>query len=821
MAGSPEPEGGRKRRRTPLACDECRDRKRKCDGVKPVCGACRRRSITACVWNEGRASKGWSNSYVEGLRARIRELELAQNQSPGQAVDGLLPPGLANAGPEMPQPMVQTTSPLADPATQSLPDYYADVQVEYRPAVANGFAEPFNDLSRSSRSKSDSPVFEDADADPDADSDSDDAGINAMGVIAPLNGAGGRRNRRLSEYFGPSSTASLVDRARSAMGRRCRRHGSVLDSESCPRCQDELVSVPSPSCTLSGRSCALKADSAVFGMTVPPRDVADDLVENYWRWTHSLYPLVHRPSFEERYRMIWHPQAEACCRGPGARAAGPAGLYVSTGDRLFYCMLNTVFALGALFSPRMDHKDRDQASRDFFERAKKLMDLDMLAAGSLALVQTLLLMGQYLQSTEMSSSCWNIVGLAVRVAQSIGLHHDPKSCSQGCCPAQTLDQVEIEMRRRAWCGCVLLDRVVSLTYGRPLIVHAAITQSQLVLPLAVDDEYLTRLPDAPGAQPDGMPSLTECYIHTVQLQDILGEVLTALYYPDPAPGPAALINGGTKGTDFHRLFAVDSLLTAWHSRLPPHLQASRYKNRGVPPALDLSHRDVVFRRQATVLEVRYLHVRMMMLRPVLSSLCDPAFRSSEPGADSNMQDGMMLKAANLCVSGAQELLQVIEENMYFKTDLLSPHWYTVFYIHSCAIVFLISLLCSPRHIRCMDEASLLGGLDRCFAALRGYQSRSRTAGRCRKFLISVGREVAHYRSHNGVLENPGITAALGGENGYARPDPSTWNKELLSRPAIIQEDERFDQHLWMCNTPDIGWLSQVSYYEANLENSGE
>lgn len=50
----------------------------------------------------------------------------------------------------------------------------------------------------------------------------------------------------------------------------------------------------------------------------------------------------------------------------------------------------------------------------------------------------------------------------------------------------------------------------------------------------------------------------------------------------------------------------------------------------------------------------------------------------------------------------------------------------------------------------MDEASLLGGLDRCFAALKGYQSRSRAAGRCRKFLISVEQEVFHYRSQKGL-----------------------------------------------------------------------
>ncbi|KAM6477517.1 aldehyde dehydrogenase family-domain-containing protein [Trichoderma sp. SZMC 28011] len=798
-AGSPEPGGIRKRRRTPLACDECRDRKRKCDGVKPVCGACRRRSITTCVWNEERVSKMWTNSYVEGLRARIRELESSQNHPSSQSAQSVLFPGLsppepANASPEMemPQPMAQLTSPSADQTTKSLPPYYTDVQVEYRPAVNNNLPDSPKDLPHSLRSKP-SPIYQDPDPDLDAGSDSDDTDVNAMGVIAPLNSISGRRNRRPSEYFGPSSTASLVDRARNAMGQQCRKHWSVLNNRPCSQCQHELVSALSPSCASTGRSHSLKTDSAVFGMTVPPRDEADDLVENYWRWTHSLYPSIHRPSFEERYRMIWYPQTGPRCLSTEAQPFAPAGLYASMGDRLFYCMLNSVFALGALFSPWLGHKDRDQLSRGFFERAKKLMDLDMLAAGSLALVQTLLLMSQYLQSTEMSSTCWNIVGLAVRVAQNIGLHHDPKNCNQGCCPTQALDQAETEMRRRAWAGCVLLDRVLCLTYGRPLIVHAAMSQSHLVLPVAVDDEYLTRLPDAPGSQPDETPSLTECYVQTVQLQDILGEILTTLYHSDPNPSPGSSLSTGAKSVDFHKLFAVDSLLTAWHKRLPPHLQASQYKNSGEPPTLNLSDRKVVYRRQAIVLEVRYLHVRLMMLRPVLSGLCDPASQSSELGTGS-MQDEMVLKAANLCVSGARELLQLIEDNIYFKTDVLSPPWYTVFYIHSCAMVFLISLLCSPKHIHCMDEASLLEGLSRCFAALKHYQSRSRAAGRCRKFLISVQQEVFHYRSQNGVmndlgvLETPGTAVMLGGENSHVRPDPSIWNKDLLSRSDIMQED---------------------------------
>lgn len=62
-----EGETSRKRRRIIQACEECRDRKRKCDGVRPVCGACSRRPGQSCVWNDDRNTKGWSNKYVFNL----------------------------------------------------------------------------------------------------------------------------------------------------------------------------------------------------------------------------------------------------------------------------------------------------------------------------------------------------------------------------------------------------------------------------------------------------------------------------------------------------------------------------------------------------------------------------------------------------------------------------------------------------------------------------------------------------------------------------------------------------------------------------------
>ncbi|KAG9084259.1 hypothetical protein FRC06_004147 [Ceratobasidium sp. 370] len=58
-----------------LACDFCRSRKRKCDGVRPVCGHCRLTKNT-CTFNvHADKRKPPSKTYVSALEARVRTLE--------------------------------------------------------------------------------------------------------------------------------------------------------------------------------------------------------------------------------------------------------------------------------------------------------------------------------------------------------------------------------------------------------------------------------------------------------------------------------------------------------------------------------------------------------------------------------------------------------------------------------------------------------------------------------------------------------------------------------------------------------------------------
>lgn len=436
---SPEPHGQRKRRRTALACEECRERKRKCDGIKPVCGACARRSA-GCVWNGDR-------SYVEGLKARIRSLEEQVSRDTSRAYTGTASP--------FPHPR---SIPLAESAPHILPSHAPDIQTTRNPdaQTTNGVdVRATNGLDVQTTNHT-PPSFQ---LDPSVpqlpettfesvSSDSVETSVDGMGVVGSLHAVAGPRARRQSDYFGPSSTVSLLTRARNVLGRRCCGRGPP-GSESCPACRHVSSNSQPPS---------VPNGNAMFGFTVPPRAEADSLLESYWTWVHSLYPFLHRLAFIERYTSIWNPRNDSVVYDANTPQPRATVYYDGLNDQSFYCLLNVVFAMGALFNSRIDQQDRGSVSYSFFERAKKLLDLDMLAQGCTPLVQTLLLMGQYLQSTDMSSSCWNIVGMAIRMAQCIGLHHDPIGCKQGCCPKRKYHQIDIEMRRRTWAGCVLLDR---------------------------------------------------------------------------------------------------------------------------------------------------------------------------------------------------------------------------------------------------------------------------------------------------------------------------------------------------------------------------
>ena len=178
---------------------------------------------------------------------------------------------------------------------------------------------------------------------------------------------------------------------------------------------------------------------------LPPRVLADHLLNCYWNRVHCLYPFVHQPSFISRYNSLWSSDTHGVPQKSISRIGlGGTGCSASA----FYCALNSIFALGCQFSD-LQLAQREVLSETFFRRSKKLLRIDILDEGSLALIQTLLIVAQFLQSTQFPNRCWNVVGLACRMAQGFGLHLDGTN--------ENRSFLEVEMRRRTWYGCITLD----------------------------------------------------------------------------------------------------------------------------------------------------------------------------------------------------------------------------------------------------------------------------------------------------------------------------------------------------------------------------
>lgn len=115
---------------------------------------------------------------------------------------------------------------------------------------------------------------------------------------------------------------------------------------------------------------------------------------------------------------------------------------------VFHCALNAMFAIACEFS-NMEPRNKRNTSMMFYERMKSLMNIDILDSGSLAHVQALLLVALYLQCTPYPKRCWNVIGMAHRMAVGLGLQNRRQFNS--------LSALEKELRWRAWCACVQMD----------------------------------------------------------------------------------------------------------------------------------------------------------------------------------------------------------------------------------------------------------------------------------------------------------------------------------------------------------------------------
>lgn len=493
-----------------------------------------------------------------------------------------------------------------------------------------------------------------------------------------------------------------------------------------------------------------KPSRSLFDMdfVLPPRQTADHLMNAYWRYVAPMYPFLDKDEVDSSYDAIW--------TGKPLNESGP----------LFLCVLNAIFSLTCLCDPAIRPEDRNIRGDTFYKRARASLDLELIQSRSVLSVQCFLLLGLYLQSTEESQECWYFVGLAVRTAQGIGL--DLPSIS-----AHAENDKRKTLLQRVWYGCILMDRALSIVFGRPgIITYRPIVKVPLPEPHFDNSQCAC---SATISSPE--PSYTEShfFIESVKLYEMLGGTLLTLYCPGvqdegPNDDPYAPYFGSRGIKAAQTILEVDSQLWLWNQNLPLHLRHD-----------EAIEKSAIHIRQSNVLYLRYCHVRVSLFRPVLSRLCSHSDSCGE-SSTSTMWYKLAIHCSTLCVEAACEIIDFFISTMegrslYELETLLPSWWYSTYYVYTAGMVLLAASL-HPKKTTEVDELKITNGWNSAIRILRRFEPFGDHIKQSITSLITTFDRVKHRRGQEGLIRR--------GDQ-LCDSQPSSSNKQLKNGNRMRQD----------------------------------
>ncbi|EWZ83068.1 hypothetical protein FOWG_13005 [Fusarium oxysporum f. sp. lycopersici MN25] len=638
----PEQQSRQRRRKVTLACDPCRERKSRCDGIKPICSTCRRRAlgIEQCVYRAGNARTECSDDYTRALHDRIRYLErqLEEASALNGPIPGAIPDGASNrrAWPE------------------STSDTESQVELD---ALVMGISHaqiltPLSSVATESIENS-----------------SHARRVTAMGTTTSEEDIGHYRDAR-EGFYGSSSAASFLKET-------C---GTAIPSSNHQANPQTCTSQPTP----------LFGDVDKFAL--PPRRLADHLVERYFERIYWIYPVFDKQAFEHGYNSLWLPSGQTACPGEYRNL----GLGEDATTVAFFSSLNAIFALGCIFS-NLSTAAKTKAYEVFFSRAKDKVNLELLDINDLSVVQTLVLVALVLQGTSFPDRCWNTTGLACRVAQGLGLHSLP--------PYNQQESRVQRIRRRTWHGCIVLDTLVSMTFGRPTMITNI---STLVLPERTVHNFQNT--------EDIEQVKLQFQIETVRLSIILDSMLSKVYRPWQCKLPhddhGAVSHTDINGQSMDVFAELQGKLRVFELGLPSFLSWHEPIGREtIPP-----HEFTVLAIQRNVLQSRFTYLQVMLYRPILSQLL--ALNTSRDASD-DLHSSFKHDGARACVRSSIQLINLVHGT--FRTETAEAWWWNSLYTCTASLVLMTCRLC-PSLWATLDQSSVIEASNKCHSVLEVISS---------------------------------------------------------------------------------------------------
>lgn len=332
-------------------------------------------------------------------------------------------------------------------------------------------------------------------------------------------------------------------------------------------------------------------------MRLPPIDIARQLFAAQYTYIGTIFSFTDHAAFERLLQDAY--------RGPPDLADQHACLAQSK--------LLVILAFGKLYSVNQWIDYSGPPGFEYFTHALELLP-DMHDDGSTLFVETLALVGYFMQNLNRRDAAWLYVGMALRMAITLGLHQEVSDPS--------LDDAAKEHRRRVWWSVYSLDRIQSVKSGNPITIY--------------DEDIGVAFPSKLPGEPDYCAAVV--LKHYTKLSQLCGEITVSIYRRTPKSGP-------------NLMAAVKKIITSlsqWHRELPEELRFD-------PARLSISRESV-----STLLH--YSQCINMTARPLLLHVVQKRLKSGLVEKERDWKEGLhqtTVKVIEMCVSAAQDTVNMM------------------------------------------------------------------------------------------------------------------------------------------------------------------
>jgi hypothetical protein len=355
---------------------------------------------------------------------------------------------------------------------------------------------------------------------------------------------------------------------------------------------------------------------------LPSSDLLNELLDYYFDKLHALLPILHEYTLRRDLGM-----------GRAER------------DSAFRGLIFTVITIASRF---FKHDSRvwaepnvPESAGDHWAAASRFHH--QVYAASLINVQVSLLSCAFMPSHLGIGTSWTVLGVAVRACLDVGLHSERAYVGY--------TSFEQERRRRTFWAAFCLDAILSINMGRPLAIRPS--DISVNMPLLASEDAMSAAERSGGRVEEMHPSdETPCvvagFIHLIKACTLVRDTLVTIYQPtltNVAGGNSGMGYGAKPSPSYKDMTVLCKRLDEWVANTPKHLQDIRQSPYPV---------------QAAFLHCGRNNVRLYILKPFLYTF-RPDLSSKSASYPANDENSILRKMLlPQCTSHARATLSAVK-----------------------------------------------------------------------------------------------------------------------------------------------------------------